>query len=194
MTENDFDLLLQRIKQCKVCEPHLPLGANPVMAAHTKSKVIIIGQAPGIKVHQTGIAWNDKSGDQLRNWLNVEKDFFYNPENFAILPMGFCYPGKGKSGDLPPRKECAPLWHQPVLEGINKAELILLIGNYAQRYYLKDQAQKTLTETVRNYKDYLPLYFPLPHPSPRNFIWQAKNPWFTEEVLPELKERMKLIF
>lgn len=194
MTENDFDLLLQRIKQCKVCEPHLPLGANPVMAAHTKSKVIIIGQAPGIKVHQTGIAWNDKSGDQLRNWLNVDKDFFYNPENFAILPMGFCYPGKGKSGDLPPRKECAPLWHQPVLEGINKAELILLIGNYAQRYYLKDQAQKTLTETVRNYKDYLPLYFPLPHPSPRNFIWQAKNPWFTEEVLPELKERMKLIF
>ena len=193
MTSKEFDILLQKIRQCKICEPHLPLGANPVMNASIRSKVIIIGQAPGLKVHQTGIPWNDKSGDQLRSWLDVTSDSFYNPDNFAIIPMGFCYPGKGKSGDLPPRKECAPLWHKPLIEATSKTKLILLIGNYAQRYYLKEQAQKTLTETVYNFENYLPLYFPLPHPSPRNFIWQSKNPWFTEKVLPILKEKIKLI-
>lgn len=193
MTNKEFDILLHKIRQCKICEPHLPLGANPVMNASIRSKVIIIGQAPGLKVHQTGIPWNDKSGDQLRSWLDVTSDSFYNPDNFAIIPMGFCYPGKGKSGDLPPRKECAPLWHQPLIEATSKTKLILLIGNYAQRYYLKEQAKKTLTETVYNFENYLPLYFPLPHPSPRNFIWQSKNPWFTEKVLPVLKEKIKLI-
>lgn len=193
MTSKEFDILLQKIRQCKICEPHLPLGANPVMNASIRSKVIIIGQAPGLKVHQTGIPWNDKSGDQLRSWLDVTSDSFYNPDNFAIIPMGFCYPGKGKSGDLPPRKECAPLWHKPLIEATSKTKLILLIGNYAQRYYLKEQVQKTLTETVYNFENYLPLYFPLPHPSPRNFIWQSKNPWFTEKVLPVLKEKIKLI-
>jgi uracil-DNA glycosylase family 4 len=185
--------LLSEIKQCKLCEPNLALGANPVLTAHPNSKIVIIGQAPGTAVHKSGIPWDDKSGDNLRNWLGIDKTTFYNTEKIAIIPMGFCYPGKGKTGDLPPRKECAPLWHQPLFEELKNVELVLLIGKYAQGYYLKEQAKKTLTETVKNFKTYLPQYFVLPHPSPRNNIWQAKNEWFEEEVLPELKHTIKQI-
>lgn len=179
--------LLQDIKNCTICESALPLGSRPVMNASKQSKIVIIGQAPGIKVHNTGIAWNDPSGKQLREWLNVTSDAFYNPENFAIIPMGFCYPGKGKSGDLPPRPECAPQWHQKLFKAMHQVELVLLIGKYAQDYYLKDRAHKNLTETVKNYQLYLPKYLPLPHPSPRNRFWLAKNPWFKKEVLPQLQ-------
>ena len=185
--------LLSEIKQCKLCEPNLALGANPELTAHPNSKIVIIGQAPGTAVHKSGIPWNDKSGDNLRNWLGIDKTTFYNTEKIAIIPMGFCYPGKGKTGDLPPRKECAPLWHQPLFEELKNVELVLLIGKYAQDYYLKEQAKKTLTETVKNFKTYLPQYFVLPHPSPRNNIWQTKNEWFEEEVLPELKHTIKPI-
>lgn len=160
------------------------------MSASPDSKVIIIGQAPGAKVHASGIPWDDKSGDNLREWMDVTKEQFYNADNFAILPMGFCYPGKGKSGDLPPRPECAPLWHQKVLEMIVSPRLILLIGKYAQDYYLQSHAEKNLTETVRNYKQYLPQYLPLPHPSPRNNIWKKKNPWFEKKLLPFLKNKI----
>ena len=141
--------LLSNIKECEVCKEHLPLGPRPVLRASVKSKIIIIGQAPGTKVHKTGIPWDDPSGKQLRKWLNVSDAAFYNEEKFAIVPMGFCYPGKGKSGDLPPRSECAPLWHQQVLDKMPNVELILLIGMYAQKYYLKERAKKTLTETVK---------------------------------------------
>lgn len=182
--------LLTDIKNCTICQEHLPMGANPVVAASPKSKILVVGQAPGIKVHESSIPWNDKSGDNLRQWLQVDKETFYNADIFAIVPMGFCYPGTGKSGDLPPRKECAPQWHNALLAMMPNIELVLLIGQYAQNYYLKEKAKKTLTETVRTHAEYLPKYLPLPHPSPRNNIWQKKNQWFGLEVLPTLRERV----
>ncbi|MBQ0767788.1 MAG: uracil-DNA glycosylase family protein [Bizionia sp.] len=182
--------LLHHIKDCTICEAHLPLGARPVVTAHKKSKIVIIGQAPGIKVHRSGVPWNDPSGKQLRKWLDVTDEVFYNTKNFAIIPMGFCYPGKGKSGDLPLRPECAPQWHEKLIEQMPNIELVLLIGLYAQKYYLKKEAKRTLTETVANFNDYLPNYLPLPHPSPRNRFWLSKNPWFETDVLPILKEKV----
>lgn len=184
------EVLYDEIVRCKICEPALAEGANPVLAIDDRSKILIIGQAPGLKVHRSGIPWNDQSGRELRNWLGVSEPVFYDAENFSILPMGFCYPGKGKGGDLPPRPECAPLWHRRVLAQLQHVELTLLIGQYAQSYYLKGHKYRTLTETVKNYKRYLPSYFPLPHPSPRNFIWMSKNSWFKEEVVPDLHERV----
>lgn len=183
--------LLQEIRNCKECEQYLKDGVNPIISASKKSKLIIIGQAPGRIVHNTAIPWNDKSGDNLRNWLGVDKSTFYDTNIIALMPMGFCYPGTGKTGDLPPRPECAPLWHDKLLKLMPNAKLILLIGQYAQNYYLHDKAYKTLTETVYHFKNYLPKYFPLPHPSPRNNIWQAKNEWFGQEVLPELKKQVQ---
>jgi len=182
--------LLHHIKDCTICEAHLPLGARPVVTAHKESKIIIIGQAPGIKVHNSGIPWDDASGKQLRKWLDVTNETFYDTKNFAIIPMGFCYPGKGKSGDLPPRPECAPQWHQKLLKHMPNVELVLLIGMYAQKYYLKKDAKRTLTETVANFNAYLPNYLPLPHPSPRNRFWFSKNPWFETDVLPILKQKV----
>lgn len=179
--------LLSQIKNCKTCQQHLASGVNPVVAASTNSKIVIVGQAPGRIVHNSGIPWNDKSGDNLRSWLGVDKPTFYNTDLFAVIPMGFCYPGTGKSGDLPPRPECAPQWHHQLLNQMPKVELMLLVGQYAQNYYLGTKAKTTLTETVQNYQEYLPKFFPLPHPSPRNNIWQAKNQWFSREVLPQLK-------
>ena len=187
--------LINKIKACSLCEAHLPLGANPVFLAHPKSKILIVGQAPGTRVHKTGIPWNDPSGIQLRKWLNVTDEQFYDTELFGIVPMGFCYPGKGKSGDLPPRKECAPTWHQALLEKMPEIELVLLIGMYAQRYYLGNQAKQTLTETVEHFEDYLPRFLPMPHPSPRNRLWLRKNPWFEEVVVPVLQKRVaKIIY
>lgn len=185
--------LIAQIKSCTVCKDHLPLEPNPVFTAHKSSKIIIVGQAPGLAVHNTGIPWNDKSGDNLRRWLDISSETFYNPELISIIPMGFCYPGKGKSGDLPPRKECAPLWHPSLLEHLNQVDLVLLVGKYAQDYYLEDNPYKTLTATVQNYKTFLPKFFVLPHPSPRNNIWMAKNEWFKHLVLPELKLQVKTI-
>ncbi|MFK7949449.1 MAG: uracil-DNA glycosylase family protein [Saprospiraceae bacterium] len=183
--------LLQEIKQCKICEPHLDLGANPVVHVSKNSKIMVIGQAPGTRVHRTGIPWNDPSGKRLRSWLDVDDKTFYNTDNFAIMPMGFCYPGKGKSGDLPPRKECAPLWHEQLLEQMPDLQLTLLIGAYAQKYYLKKTAKKTLTATVANFESYLPQYIPLIHPSPRNTYWLQRNPWFEAEVIPVLRAKVK---
>ncbi len=188
-----MDKLIADIRKCKVCEPYLELGANPIISASKKSKIVIIGQAPGRIVHQTGIPWNDKSGDSLRNWLGVDKPTFYNEDIFALVPMGFCFPGKGKSGDLPPRKECAPLWHEKLFDYMQEIKLILLIGQYAQHYYLQDRCKSTLTETVRSYQEYLPQYLPLPHPSPRNNIWMSKNRWFQADVLTILKDQIKAV-
>ncbi len=185
--------LLQEIRQCRVCEPHLEAGCRPVLEATSTSKIMIVGQAPGRVVHETGIGWNDKSGDNLRNWLGVDRVTFYDPSIFAIIPMGFCYPGTGKSGDLPPRKECAPLWHQQLLEQLPNIQLTILIGQYAQKAYLGKKRKKNLTETVSHFEEYLPTYFTLPHPSPRNNIWQKKNPWFKTNVLPHLKQQIAAI-
>ena len=182
--------LLSEIRQCTLCQKDLPKGPRPVLSASPSSKIVIIGQAPGTVVHASGIPWQDKSGENLRRWMNIDENTFYNEDKIALIPMGFCYPGKGKSGDLPPRKECAPLWHPPLLEQLKAVKLILLIGQYAQQYYLDLDKPTTLTERVKNYPDYLPHYFVLPHPSPRNNIWQAKNPWFTQEVIPALQEKV----
>lgn len=180
--------LIRQIQACVICKEHLPFPPNPIFEASENSKVLIIGQAPGLKVQQSGVAWDDKSGDELRRWLGVTKEDFYDADKFALIPMGFCYPGKGKGGDLPPRPECAPQWHSILLSEMKKLKLILLIGNYSQKYYLKEKLKSTLTETVKNYKEYLPEYFALVHPSPRNRIWQKKNPWFETEVVPTLRK------
>lgn len=185
--------LLTDIRSCQRCADHLPLGANPVVQIAADAKLLIIGQAPGTKVHASGIPWNDPSGDRLRSWLQMDKTRFYDPEQVAIMPMGFCYPGKGRSGDLPPRPECAPLWHNRLLQHLPNLELTLLIGQYAQRYYL-DDSYKTLTERVQNWQQCPSLYLPLPHPSPRNTLWLKKNPWFEAEVVPELRSRLDRLF
>ena len=183
--------LLDNIAQCTICAHKLPLGPNPVLSASKESKILLVGQAPGLAVHNSGIPWNDKSGENLRNWLAVDHHQFYNPDIFGIVPMAFCYPGRGKSGDLPPSADCAPKWHELLLSEMKHLELVILIGKYAQDYYLRDK--ENLTSRVKNYKQYLPRYFVLPHPSPRNNIWQAKNEWFKSDVLPNLKNRVHQI-
>ncbi len=183
--------LIQEIKSCIHCEEFLPLSPNPIVSFSAESKILLVGQAPGIKVHETSIPWNDPSGDRLRQWLDVSPERFYDPNLFAIVPMGFCYPGKGKSGDLPPRPECADLWSERIHSHLKKIKLTLLIGQYAQNFYLKDRKKSTLTLTIQHWKEYLPDYFVLPHPSPRNNIWLKKNPWFEKETLPKLKREMK---
>ena len=173
-----------------VCKDHLPHVPNPVVQASRRSKIVLIGQAPGRKVQVSGIPWNDQSGDELRRWLGVDKDQFYDAQVFALVPMGFCYPGKGVSGDLPPRPECAPLWHKKLFSNMPEIRLTVLIGQYAQKYYLGDSKKASLTDTVKNFSIYLPAYLPLVHPSPRNKIWQKKNPWFTGEVIPVLQQKV----
>ncbi|GAA3518798.1 uracil-DNA glycosylase family protein [Aquimarina addita] len=185
--------LLSEIKSCNVCKTNLPLGAKPIISAHQKSKIALVSQAPGIIAHRSGTAWNDPGGKRLKQWLHIDDHQFYNPKNFAIVPIGFCYPGKGTGGDLPPRPECAPLWHSTLFEKMKELQLIILIGQYAQKYYLKNSVKKTVTTTVQSYKEYLPLYFPIPHPSPRNRTWMSKNPWFEERVIPELKNSVASI-
>lgn len=183
--------LLQKIRKCEICKEHLPLGPRPIIAAESKAKILIIGHAPGTKVHASGIPWDDQSGKQLRKWMGVSEDLFYDETFIAQMPMGFCYPGKGKSGDLPPRPECAPQWHQQVLDQLVNLEMILLIGQHSQRYYLKDRLYKNLTETVAHFDKYLPQHFVMPHPSPRNRFWLRKNPWFEEEVIPVLQQKIE---
>lgn len=186
-----MNALLKRIRACDHCAAHLPHGPRPVVQAHVDARLVIIGQAPGAKVHESGVPWDDASGRLLRKWMGVDEEIFYDARKVALVPMGFCYPGKGKSGDLPPRPECAPLWHDMLLRGMKGIRLALLIGQYAQGHYLGDRMAENLTETVRAYRDHSPRFLPLPHPSPRNRFWLAKNPWFEENVLPELKRRVK---
>ena len=169
-----------------MCEEFLPFAPKPIFSFAENSKIVLIGQAPGIRVHESEIPWDDASGRRLREWLGVSEEQFYDPANFAIVPMGFCYPGKGKSGDNPPRPECAPLWMDQVLGSLKQQKLKILIGGYSQKYFLGDRSKKNLTETVRNWRDYLPGHVVLPHPSPRNNIWLKKNPWFTDELLPKI--------
>ncbi|MCB0706324.1 MAG: uracil-DNA glycosylase family protein [Saprospiraceae bacterium] len=185
--------LIQEAKNCTICAAHLPEGPRPVFTIHPDAKVVIIGQAPGRKVHVSGIPWDDASGKRLRQWLGVDEDTFYNPMHFAILPMGFCFPGTGKSGDLPPRPECAPKWHDAFMAMMPHKALTLLIGNYAQPYYLSDRMEKNMTETVRHWQKYLPEFLPLPHPSPRNIAWFKRNPWFETEILPFLKDQVRQV-
>ena len=183
-----FSQLLESVRECRLCEKSLPLGPRPVLQIDPRAKILIAGQAPGRRVHESGIPFDDASGVRLREWLGVSSEAFYDPTKFAILPMGFCYPGTGKSGDLPPRPECAEAWRERLLTSLRQVEMTLVIGQYAQRWHLP-QMQKNLTETVRAWQDYGPGIIPLPHPSPRNNIWLKKNPWFAEALLPALKTR-----
>ncbi|MFA5493639.1 MAG: uracil-DNA glycosylase family protein [Porticoccaceae bacterium] len=187
-----FDGLLEEIRACTFCQG-LPLGPRPVIQADVRARILVIGQAPGTRVHHTGIPWNDPSGDRLRQWMAVDRATFYDASRIAIMPMGLCYPGRGKSGDLPPRPECAPLWHGRVWEHLTNIELVLLIGQYAQRHYLQEAGFgrfASLADRVRHWRDFGPRYFPLVHPSPRNRRWLSNNPWFEAEVVPALRERV----
>jgi uracil-DNA glycosylase len=190
MTDIPLIDLLTLIRQCRHCEADLPLGPNPVLRASSTARLLIVGQAPGSKVHATGIPWNDPSGDRLRQWLQLDRDTFYDQTRIAIVPMGFCYPGRGKAGDLPPPPACAPLWHQRLLAHMPRLELVLLVGSYAQAHYL-GQSRETLTERVRRWREFGPRYIPTPHPSPRNTLWLKRNPWFEAEVVPELRQRVR---
>jgi uracil-DNA glycosylase len=183
--------LLKEISQCTLCKKHLPFKPFPVLQAGPDAKIIIIGQAPGLKVQQSGKPWDDASGKKLREWLGVYDETFYNPQKIALVPMGFCYPGKGTSGDLPPRPECAPQWHRLLLMAMKKVELIILIGQYSQNYYLGDKAKENLTATVKEFKKYLPQYFPLPHPSPRNRFWLVQNKWFEKGTILILQKKVR---
>ncbi len=183
-------LLLRQVRGCTVCASHLPHGPRPILRASTTAKIVIIGQAPGRKVHDSGIPWDDASGNLLREWMGVSKAIFYDDARIAIIPTGFCYPGTGPQGDLPPRPECAPLWHPRLAELMPQLELVLLVGQYAQATILGARKKSTLTETVQHYADYAPRYVPLPHPSPRNRLWLRRNPWFGATLLPPLREKI----
>ena len=188
-----FPLLLQDVQDCKICEVELPLGPRPVLQLHPKASILIAGQGPGRKVHETGIPFNDPSGDRLRDWLGVTRDTFYDEKQIAILPIGFCYPGTGKSGDLPPRPECTTAWRASLLAHLSNIKLTLVIGQYAQNYHLRNSSYPTLTETVKAWKEFWPEHLPLPHPSPRNNIWLKRNPWFTTDLLPVLRKHVNAI-
>jgi uracil-DNA glycosylase len=185
-----LDVLLSEIRACRLCEKDLPLGPRPIVRAAGTARILIVGQAPGRRVHETGIPWNDPSGDRLRLWLQMTREQFYDQRHIAIVPAGLCFPGSGARGDAPPRPECAPLWHPKLGALMPKIRLTLLIGQYAQAYYLGKRRNKSLRETVQAYQEYLPEFLPLPHPSPRNQLWLKQNPWFQEEVIPILRERV----
>lgn len=188
----DLNSLLTEIRACRLCGKHLPLGPRPIIRAAATAKLLIVGQAPGTKVHESGVPWDDASGERLRDWLRMPKDVFYDEARVAIVPMGFCYPGRDKNGgDKPPRPECAPEWHAKLLQFIPELQLTILVGAYAQKYYLGPDAERTMTETVRAWRAYLPRFLPTPHPSWRNTGWVRKNPWFESEVLPELRRRVR---
>ena len=183
--------LLQEIRACRICADKLPLGPRPVVQADARARLLIVGQAPGLKVHETGIPFNDASGDRLRAWLGMTREQFYDPARVAIVPMGFCYPGRGRSGDNPPRPECAPAWRARLLAELPRIELTLLVGRYAQEWHLGKGL--SLTERVRRWQDYGPAQIPLPHPSPRNNLWLQRNPWFEQQLLPQLRQRITVL-
>ncbi|WP_105169457.1 uracil-DNA glycosylase family protein [Pseudoalteromonas sp. T1lg23B] len=183
--------IIDKIHSCTLCEPTLPHGANPVLQASQEARILIAGQAPSLSVHKTGKLFNDASGKRLRSWLNVTEEQFYNPELFAIVPMAFCYPGRGRSGDLPPPTLCAATWHQALLAQLTNVRLTIVIGQYAQRYHL--DAKATLTEQVQNWQSLLPKHIVLPHPSPRNQAWLKRNLWFEQQVVPTLQAHVNTL-
>ena len=187
---DSFELLLEDVRACRLCAGQLGHAPRPVLQVDPGARVLIAGQAPGARVHQTGIPFDDPSGDRLRDWMGIDRDTFYDSSRIAILPMGFCYPGKGRSGDLPPLPVCADTWRRRLLAALTEIELTLVIGQYAMNWHLEGR-EKNLTETVKRWKDYGSGVLPLPHPSPRNNIWLKRNAWFEAELLPVLKERVK---
>ena len=189
-TPPELDTLLAAIRACRLCEAHLPLGPRPIVRASRTARLLIVGQAPGTRVHASGIPWDDASGRRLREWLGLDADTFYDASQVAIVPMGFCYPGRAAGGDAPPRPECRATWHGTLLPLLPDVGLTLLIGQYAQAYFLGARRKPTLTDTVRAWREYAPACVPLPHPSPRNVGWFKANPWFADDVLPALRARV----
>ena len=185
--------LLTAVRQCRACEDQLPLGPRPVLRAGEAARILVAGQAPGARVHATGIPWDDASGQRLRAWMGLGSERFYDESHIAIIPVGYCYPGRGRGGDLPPRRECAKLWLDHLLAKLPRIELTLLVGLHAQRQFLGSRRKRSLTETPRAGGDFLPAYLPLPHPSPRNTPWFKRNPWFEQDLLPVLRERIRLL-
>jgi uracil-DNA glycosylase len=181
--------MLAEIRACDRCAPHLPLGPRPVLQFHPSARILVAGQAPGRKVHETGVPFNDASGARLRTWMGISREDFYDPQRVAMLPMGFCFPGTGRAGDLPPRPECAPAWRAGLLARLENLQLVLVIGRYAMAYHLPD-AGASLTEAVRDWRTHWPRVLPMPHPSPRNNLWFKRNPWFETEVVPALQARV----
>lgn len=184
-------MLLKEVRACTICAAQLVQGARPVIQVDTRARILIAGQAPGRKVHASGVPFDDASGDRLRQWMGISREVFYDPKLIAILPMGFCYPGTGSSGDLPPRRECAPQWRERLLRSMPRIELTLVIGQYAMAWHLPGTAAGNLTETVRAWREHWPDVLPLPHPSPRNNIWLKANPWFALEVVPAVQGRIR---
>lgn len=182
--------LREEISACRLCEFHLPHGVRPVVSFSSTARLLIIGQAPGSKVHESGVPWDDASGDRLREWTGLTREEMYDPEHVALVPMAFCYPGKASGGDKPPRRECAPQWHERVLAELPEDRLTLLVGTYAQARYLPSAKQASMTERVRRFREFLPGFFPLPHPAWRSTIWMRKNSWFEAEVLPVLRSEI----
>lgn len=185
--------LLEQIRSCDLCAAHLPLGPRPVVAADPAARILVIGQAPGSRVHASGIPWNDPSGKRLREWMGVTDEVFYDVEKIALMPMGFCFPGTGKSGDLPPRPECAETWHAPLLAQMPNIRLTLLLSRYALDRYLGERSKGTVTEIVGAWKEFRPGVLPLPHPSPRNNRWLRENPWLEEDLVPYLRRRVRAV-
>jgi uracil-DNA glycosylase len=192
-----LDKLVAEIRACRICRDHpegvpLPHEPRPVLQVSAKARICLIGQAPGTRVHLSGQPFTDRSGERIRDWMGVTADEFYDADKLAIVPMGFCFPGQdSKGGDLPPRRECAPRWHPDLLAHLPEIELTLLVGQYAQKRYLKGRAQKSLTDTVAAWRDYAPAAIPLPHPSWRNTGWLKRNPWFESDLLPVLRRRIR---
>jgi uracil-DNA glycosylase len=187
---SSLDAVLRAVRGCRVCADSLPLGPRPVLQAGSTARVLIVGQAPGLRVHRSGIPWDDPSGERLREWMGVAADVFYDASRIAIIPMGYCYPGRGRSGDLPPRPECAQLWLAPLLTRLPQVELTLLVGQHAQRHFLRKNRKATLAATVAAWTEYSPHYVPLPHPSPRNTPWLQRHGEFEQQLLPELRRRI----
>ena len=186
-----FDRLVAEIRVCAVCAPHLPLGPRPILRGRPSARLLIISQAPGTRVHETGLSFNDRSGDRLRAWLALDREMFYDEARVAIIPMGFCYPGRNaRGGDLPPRPECAPRWHAQMRAFFPAVELTLLVGSYAINYYLTRSGPRSMTATIARWRDFLPDVFVLPHPSWRTTLWLRANPWFEKETLPKLRARV----
>lgn len=184
-----YKTLLSDVRACTICKKHLPLGPRPLLQLHPKAKILIAGQAPGRKTHISGIPFDDASGNRLREWMGITRGTFYDPKKIAILPMGFCFPGTGKSGDLPPRPECEPAWREKLLGHLPDLEFTLVIGQYAQSHLFGDK-KATVTGLVQAWRDHWPALLPLPHPSPRNNLWLRRNPWFEVELLPVLQKRV----
>ncbi len=190
MTEGEsLNALLEHVRSGKICADSLPLGPRPVLQCGRRARILIAGQAPGRRVHDSGVAFDDPSGDRLRDWMGLERETFYDPDRIAILPMGFCYPGSSKAGDLPPRPECAPAWRAPLLAQLPRIELILVLGAHAHRHHF-DDSHASLTRRVADWRRYWPDVIPLPHPSPRNNRWLKQNPWFAADLLPVLRARI----